>query len=552
MAAKVLPGTTALGAAPASPGASERDERAQRTPVVLNVNDNEGARYMTSLMLRRAGFDVLEAPDGASALGLAEQLPDVIVLDVRLPDIDGFEVCRRIRANPRTARLKVLHTSATFVTLDKKVQGLEVGADGYLSQPFEMQELIATVHSLIRLSRAEFGLHDRAEQLLEASRRKDEFLAMLAHELRNPLSAINACLPLLTQQAAASDREARARDIVERQVLHLGKLVDDLLDVARVTQGKIELHQVVVDLMRLLRRVASGTRETKATPRQQTVALQLPDQPVFVQGDPTRLEQIFTNLLDNASKYTDAGGTIQVVAATFVRDGQSWIRIAIVDTGIGMAAESLSTIFALFSQANVAIDRSRGGLGIGLTLVKTLVELHGGHVTARSSGLGEGSQFEVELPTLLADEQQPRPTPRALPTRTTPRRILIVEDNTDVRDGLVELCQMWGHEVFTAGDGLDGVRVALEQRPDIAFIDIGLPGIDGYEVARRVRSEGGGHELLLIALTGYGSKEQKARAIDSGFDHHLVKPVDTKRIEEFIAELGHARETSNRTRLSAD
>jgi two-component system, sensor histidine kinase len=552
MAAKVLPGTTPLGSAPASSSASERDERGPRTPVVLNVNDNEGARYMTSLMLRRAGFDVLEAADGGSALELAEQLPDVIVLDVRLPDIDGFEVCRRIRANPRTARLKVLHTSATFVTLEKKVQGLEVGADGYLSQPFEMQELIATVQSLIRLSRAEFDLHDRAEQLLEASRRKDEFLAMLAHELRNPLSAINACLPLLTQQAAASDREARARDIVERQVLHLGKLVDDLLDVARVTQGKIELHQVVIDLMRLLRRVAAGTRETKAAPRRQTVSLQLPEQPVFVAGDPTRLEQIFTNLLDNASKYTDSGGTIQVVASTFVRDGQSWVRIAIVDTGIGMAAESLSTIFALFSQANVAIDRSRGGLGIGLTLVKTLVELHGGRVTARSSGLGEGSQFEVELPTLLGDEQQAAPTPRAVPARTTPRRILIVEDNTDVRDGLVELCQMWGHEVFTAGDGFEGVRVALEQKPDIAFVDIGLPGIDGYEVARRVRSEGGGNELLLIALTGYGSKEQKARAIESGFDHHLVKPVDTKLIEGFIADLGHARETSHRARLSAD
>jgi two-component system, sensor histidine kinase len=524
----------------------------QRAPVVLNVNDNEGARYMTSLMLRRAGFDVIEAHDGGSALALAEQLPDVIVLDVRLPDIDGFEVCRRIRANSRTARLKVLHTSATFVTLDKKVQGLEVGADGYLSQPFEMQELIATVHSLIRLSRTEFELHDRAAQLLEASRRKDEFLAMLAHELRNPLSAINACLPLLTQQPAASEREARARDIVERQVLHLGKLVDDLLDVARVTQGKIELHRVVVDLMRLLRRVAAGTLETKATPRRQTVSLQLPDAPVFVQGDPTRLEQIFTNLLDNASKYTDAGGTIQVMASAFVRDGRSWVRIAIVDTGIGMAAESLSTIFALFSQANVAIDRSRGGLGIGLTLVKTLVELHGGHVTARSSGLGEGSQFEVELPTLPSDEQRPAPTPRASPAGTTPRRILIVEDNADVRDGLVELCQMWGHEVFTAGDGFEGVRVALEQKPDIAFVDIGLPGIDGYEVARRVRAEGGGHELLLIALTGYGSKEQKARAIDCGFDHHLVKPVDTQLIERYIADLGLARETSQRARLAAD
>jgi len=553
MAAKVMPGTAPLKAGSGSPGpveGDEREERSQRTPVVLNVNDNEGARYMTSVMLRRAGFDVIEAPDGATALELADHLPDVVVLDVRLPDIDGFEVCRRIRANPRTARIKVLHTSATFVTLEKKVQGLEVGADGYLSQPFEMQELIATIQSLIRLSRAEFDLHDRAEQLLEASRRKDEFLAMLAHELRNPLSAINACLPLLTQQSAANDREARARDIVERQVLHLGKLVDDLLDVARVTQGKIELHEVVIDLTRLLQRVASGARDTKATPRQQTVALQLPESPIFIKGDPTRLEQIFINLLDNASKYTDVGGTIQVVATPSVHDGRSWIRIAVVDTGIGMSEDSLSTIFGLFSQANVAIDRSRGGLGIGLTLVKTLVELHGGRVTASSNGLGKGSQFVVELPSLVSDEHRPAPQRRAMPARSAPRRILIIEDNTDVRDGLVELCQMWGNEVFTASDGIEGVRVALECKPDIAFVDIGLPGLDGYEVARRVRADGGGGELLLVALTGYGSKEQKARAIECGFDHHLVKPVDTKLLEEFIADLGHARETSHRTRLS--
>jgi signal transduction histidine kinase len=528
------------------------EDRSSRTPVVLNVNDNEGARYMTSHMLRRSGFEVLEAADGATALALSEQLPDVVVLDVRLPDIDGFEVCRRIRNNPLTARLKVLHTSATFVTLDKKVHGLEVGADGYLAQPFEMQELVATIQSLIRLSRAEVGLRDRADQLMEASRRKDEFLAMLAHELRNPLSAISACLPLLSQRDPVNDREARARDIVERQVLHLGKLVDDLLDVARVTQGKIELHRVVLDLGRLLDRVASGTRETKAAPRRQTVELIRPDGPIYINGDPTRLEQIFSNLLDNASKYTDAGGTIQVVVSITQSGSDPWVQIAIRDTGIGMAAESLPTIFGLFSQADVAIDRSRGGLGIGLTLVKTLVELHGGRVTAQSGGIGTGSLFEVELPLLLLDDQHIPAQPRLVPARVPPRRILIVEDNTDVRDGLVELWRMWGHEVLTAADGPEGVRIALEERPDIAFVDIGLPGIDGYEVAQRIRGDVSGKDLLLIALTGYGSREQKARAIEAGFDHHLVKPVDTKLIQDFVADLAHTRETSHRTRLSLD
>jgi len=538
-------------AAEVLPGAREAEERAERLPVVLNVNDNEGARYMTSVMLRRAGFEVLEAADGKSALEYAEQMPDVIVLDVRLPDIDGFEVCRRIRANPRTARLKVLHTSATFVTLDKKVHGLEVGADGYLSQPFEMQELVATIQSLIRLSRAELDLRERADQLLEASRRKDEFLAMLAHELRNPLSAISACLPLLSQRGPVNEREARARDIVERQVLHLGKLVDDLLDVARVTQGKIELHRVVVDLRTLLERVATGTRETKASQRRQTISLHVPAEPVYIQGDPTRLEQIFANLLDNASKYTDAGGTIGLSATPFTEGVTSWVRIAVTDTGIGMSAESLATIFGLFSQAEVAIDRSRGGLGIGLTLVKTLVELHGGRVTAQSLGLGAGSRFEVELPTLPTDARHVPAIARVLSVRAARRRILIVEDNTDVRDGLVELCQMWGHEVLTAGEGQEGVRLAIEQRPDIAFVDIGLPGIDGYEVARRVRENASGKDLLLIALTGYGSREQKARAIEAGFDHHVVKPVDTKLIQDLVSDLNHTRQTSQQARSAA-
>jgi signal transduction histidine kinase len=535
-------------AAEVLPGAREPEERGERPPVVLNVNDNEGARYMTTVMLRRAGFEVMEAADGKTALEYAEQMPDVIVLDVRLPDIDGFEVCRRIRSNPKTARLKVLHTSATFVTLDKKVQGLEVGADGYLSQPFEMQELVATIQSLIRLSRAEVDLRERADQLLEASRRKDEFLAMLAHELRNPLSAISACLPLLSQRPPINEREGRARDIVERQVLHLGKLVDDLLDVARVTQGKIELHRVVVDLRTLLERVATGTRETKAAPRRQTISLNVPEEPVYIHGDPTRLEQIFTNLLDNASKYTDAGGTIGLSATTFAEGGAPRVRIAVTDTGIGMAADSLATIFGLFSQADVAIDRSRGGLGIGLTLVKTLVELHGGRVTAQSLGLGTGSRFEVELPTLPTDARHMPAVARVPSGRSTRRRILVVEDNTDVRDGLVELCQMWGHEVLTAGEGWEGLRLAVEQRPDIAFVDIGLPGIDGYEVARRVRENESGKDLLLIALTGYGSREQKARAIESGFDHHVVKPVDTKLIQDFVSDLDHTRETSQQAR----
>ncbi len=536
--------------AKAANGATEGLRKGGRPPVVLNVNDHEAARYMTTLMLKRAGFEVLEAGDGTTALALAERLPDVMVLDIRLPDIDGFEVCRRIRANPKTARIKILHTSATFVTLDKKIQGLEMGADGYLAQPFEVQELVATVQSLVRLSSAEHDLRDRADELVEEARRKDEFLAMLAHELRNPLSAISAALPLLAQREPVNEKEARARDIVDRQVRHLGKLVDDLLDVARVTRGRIELHPRSVDLTALLQRVVGAARDAKTNPRGQTLALDLPNTSLHVYGDPTRLEQVFANLIDNASKYTDSGGSIRLSVSKLSSGAEGRVRVLVRDTGIGISQDTLPTIFGLFSQAAVAIDRSRGGLGIGLTLARTLVELHGGRISAKSEGLGEGSQFEVDLP-LMAIEQ-----PRATPERPrdgrsasdpVSRRILLVEDNVDARQGLVDLWETWGHVVSTAGDGIEGVRRALAERPEIAFIDIGLPELDGYEVARRIRAEPGGDDFLLVALTGYGSPEQKARSLEAGFDHHLVKPVDPKRVQKLLEDLASAKAWSRRT-----
>jgi signal transduction histidine kinase len=533
----------------ASEVSKQSSERVRRG-VVLNVNDNEAARYMTTLMLRQGGFDVLEAADGEKALELAELLPDVVVLDVRLPDIDGFEVCRRIRENPRTTRLKVLHTSATFVTLEKRVKGLQMGADGYLAQPFEAQELVATVQSLARLSKAEQGLWQRSEQLIEADRRKDEFLAMLAHELRNPLSAISASLPLLAQREPHDESEARARQIVERQVLHLSKLVDDLLDVARVTRGKIELHHAVVDLRDVLSSVVSAARDTKIGRRSQRVSLELPDEPLPVRGDATRLEQIFVNLLDNASKYSDAGSSIEVFARRHGNDGSSRVRVVVRDHGLGIAPETLPSVFDLFSQAAVSIDRSRGGLGIGLSLVKSLVELHGGSVRARSRGLGHGTEFEVELalvaatPAVAAPPRLSEPPPAA----DGMRRILLVEDNEDAREGLATLWEVWGHQVFAAADGKEGVRLALSEPLDIAFIDIGLPEMDGYEVAEQVRASPGGRDLLLVALTGYGAPEQKQRALEAGFDLHMVKPVDPDKVKALLSDLRAVRRGSPRAR----
>jgi signal transduction histidine kinase len=499
------------------------------SPVILNVNDNEEPLYVVTVILRSAGYRVIEARTGQEALDMIEEhAPDLLVLDIRLPDLNGLEVCRRIRANPKTSTIKVLHTSATYVSLDNKVQSLSGGADAYLTQPFESEELIATVQSLLRLRAAEQELRAVAEQLREADRRKDEFLAMLAHELRNPLAAISASLPLMTRRQPEDLAEHRAREVLSRQTQHLSRMVDDLLDVARVTQGKIALKRQTLDLRALLERAVDNARQTKSGPRHQVLECSLPPLPVLVDGDSTRLEQVLMNLLDNASKYTPDGGRIQVWL--HARDGGHGPQAHVVvrDNGAGIPNDVLPKIFGLFMQADVPIARSLGGLGVGLTMAQTLVTLHGGTITANSAGRGLGSEFEVTLPAVAnqnaadAANGQDRMTPSEGRLK---RRILLVEDNSDALEVLTDLLALWGHEVQAASDGLSAVDTALEMLPDIAFIDIGLPGIDGYEVARRIRAHPKGRELKLVALTGYGAPEQRAQAADAGFNLHLVKPV---------------------------
>jgi signal transduction histidine kinase len=506
---------------------------------VLNVNDDEGARYMTTLMLRRAGFEVVEAVNGADALrASAEVEPDVLVLDIKLPDIDGFEVCRRIKRAPETAAIKVLATSATFVSLETKLQTLEVGADGYLAQPFERPELIATINALARLSQTESSLRQRAEELQEADRRKDEMLAMLGHELRNPLAAIASSLPMIERQAPLDERDERARQIVQRQVQHLSRLVDDLLDVARVTHGRIELRQDQLDVGALLSRVAGSVRSTKMDPRTQNLELRLPEEPVYVRADAMRLEQVFWNLLDNASKYSEKNGHIKVeVLSDPPGDGERMVRVRVSDDGAGISPELLFSVFDLFYQSKVTVDRSRGGLGIGLTLVRRLVEQHGGKVSAKSEGLGHGSTFEVALPLFednkraVRERSSSKISKAQLPAK---RRVLIVEDNEDAGRSLADLLEVLGHEVHLAADGIAGVQQAIEVRPDICLVDIGLPGIDGYELARRVRATPEGRDIFLVALTGYGTPDNVTESSNAGFDLHLVKPIDLAGLEQVM------------------
>jgi two-component system, sensor histidine kinase len=507
--------------------------------LVLNVNDHDGVRYMTSRMLDRAGYPVVDAATGGEALRLVAELkPRLVILDIKLPDINGLEVCRQIKLNPATRAIKILHTSAVYVAPEAKVQSLNSGADSYLSHPYEQEELIATVRSLLRLADAEQRLRDTAAELQRANQRTHEFLAMLAHELRNPLSAIATSMPLLERQPPRDDVEKNVLEIMRRQTGNLRRLVEDLLDTARVTQGKIEPRWEVLDLVALLGRVTDNARRSLLDERQQKLELRLPAARVNVRGDSLRLEQVFTNLLDNASKYTDSGGRITVGMSVENATEERGMRalVTVTDTGIGLQPEALDAIFNLFSQAEVPLSRSRGGLGIGLTLVRTLVELHGGSVTARSEGVGKGFEIEVGLPVLDAAQAVAfGSTQHGGITAMPRRRILIVEDNLDAQRSLRLLLEMWGHDVTVACDGDSGVRAFTTEQPDIALVDIGLPGVDGYELARRVRAAQNGHQFLLIALSGYGAPDQRARALEAGFDLHLVKPVESERLARLIS-----------------
>jgi signal transduction histidine kinase/ActR/RegA family two-component response regulator len=370
-----------------------------------------------------------------------------------------------------------------------------------------------------QLHRANEELEARVAELrdaIDAGRHKDDFLAMLAHELRNPLAPILSAMQVIRRHPDNEEVVHRACEIVERQVRHQAQLLDDLLDVSRITRGRITLRRAPVDLRSAAAAAVETTRPMIDT-RHHTLTVVLPDQPLRIVADPTRLTQIITNLLDNAAKYTNPGGHIELSAQ---RDG-THVIVGVTDTGIGIPVDMQSRIFELFTQGEVPIARSLGGLGLGLTLVRSLAELHGGSVEVRSEGPGRGSQFVVRLPTGRV-EASPGAEAVAAPGS---RHVLVIEDNADAREMLRMALELDGHRVATAADGVSGVDSALRITPDLVLVDIGLPGLDGYAVARRLRAALG-DRVTLVALTGYGQNEDRRRTREAGFDAHLVKPVD--------------------------
>lgn len=516
-------------------------------PKILVVNDDAGSLLaLTSLLDQWAeatNYEVLSARSGHEALRQV-LLHDfaVILLDVNMPGMDGFETAEAIHERARSADIPIIFVTAFLADELDRLKAYQRGAADFLFTPVIPQILLAKVSVFVTLAtkneqlrRQAAKLSERTLELTATNRRltremeerraaerkshaKDEFLAMLGHELRNPLSAISSASALIGMHNAAPETVGRAKQIIQRQTQHLTRIVDDLLDLSRAMSGKILLARQPLDLSGLVGACLDTFRATGRT-KGYTVTSDL--QPGWVDGDPTRLEQIATNLIDNAVKYTPSGGTIHIAIAPAGAE----VVMQVTDSGVGIPADLLPHVFEVFVQGTISLDRSQGGLGIGLSLVRRLVELHGGTVEAHSDGTSNGSTFTLRLPA--SAQQAVTTTAATAPALASARpTVLLIEDNDDGREMMATMLEAWDYPVLQAADGLAGVELARTGAPQVALIDIGLPGIDGYEVARRLRVMDGTSGIKMIALTGYGLAEDHKRVLDAGFDLHLVKPVD--------------------------
>ena len=652
---------------------------ADRKATILHVDDDEANRYAVTRSLVKAGFEVTEAVDGTSALRKAVEGPDLIILDIRLPDIDGFEVCRRIKRDPATADIPVLHLSASFISGEAKAHGLDGGADGYLVRPVEPVELVATVKALLRNKAAEDALRaseehlrltvelnpqvpwtagpdgnvltisrrwldltgltyeqalgggwtragdpsdlsrvadawqhsvrtgepydvehrvrlaggayrwmrsravphrdgggrvvrwygttediddqkrlgERNAQLLEseraaradaerAGRMKDEFLATLSHELRTPLNAILGWATIIRGSGNDPDDVTQGIEVIERNARAQSQIIEDLLDMSRIISGKVRLDVQRVDLAAIVTAAVATARPTAEAKGVQLAAVIDPLHGVAINGDASRLQQVLWNLLSNAVKFTPKGGRVQVMLARV----NSHLEISIIDTGEGIGTEFLPYVFDRFRQADASTTRRHGGLGLGLSIVKQLVELHGGSIRAQSGGSGLGTSFVVVLPltSLRADTEpeedrrhprvpaDPGKPPSACPDLSD-LRVLVVDDEADAR-GVVKRLLEDCHAIVTATGSVDeAVELVSTGQFDVLVSDIGMPGDDGYSLLRRVRRLGSrtGSNIPAIALTAYARVEDRVRAIAAGFQMHVAKPVESVELVTMVA-----------------
>jgi PAS domain S-box-containing protein len=453
------------------------------------------------------------------------------------------EYSREPVENPVTKALREgvivgLANHTLLIAKDKTERPIDDSAAPIRSKEGVILGCVLVFRDITERKNLENELRQIAADLSEADRRKDEFLATLAHELRNPLAPIRNGLQVLRMADVQPEMAAQARSMMERQLVGLVRLVDDLMDVSRITRGKVELRKARVALAAVVNSAVESSRPFIEEASHE-LSIAMPQQRIVVNADLTRLAQVFTNLLNNAAKYSERGGHIWLQAE---RQGSD-VVVSVRDTGIGIAADQLPRIFDMFTQFDRSSEKSQGGLGIGLTLVKRLVEMHDGSIEARSGGPGMGSEFVVRLPvvvdsagTLPEDDQEETMAPRST------LRILIVDDNRDGADSLAMMLKMMGNETRTAYDGQEGVEVCEAFRPDVVLLDIGLPKLNGYEACRRIRALPNGKKIILIAVTGWGQDDDRRRSHNAGFDHHLVKPVESQSLMQMLAGLNEAKQ----------
>jgi signal transduction histidine kinase len=559
---------------------------------ILLVDDQQQRLMTYETVLAELGQNLVMAHSGLEALEkLMREEFAVVLMDVSMPDMDGFEAARLIHEHPRFERTPIIFVTGVHVTELDHLKGYKLGAVDYVSIPVVPEILRSKVAVLVELycKRRELRQlnHDLAQTnerlaganaalqaektselealngtlqranaelqrvnhslqsevterakaeaaLKEADRNKDEFLAMLAHELRNPLAPIVNALHLMRMNVSDSQL-AWSREVIGRQLTHLTRLVDDLLDVSRITRGKIALSRQPLEVRALVGQAVEAVQPLLQE-RGHSFSADIPERPLWVDGDSLRLTQALSNVLGNAVKYTDRGGRI---ALRVVADG-SHVEIRVRDNGIGIPAERLPLIFDLFTQLDRQSDHPQSGLGIGLALVRRLLEMHNGSVEARSAGAGRGSEFIIRLPQYSGELRSVHGDTRGTagdPAPAPAHRILIADDNLDALESLTEVLKLQGHEVFSAANGSLALESAERHLPDVALLDIGMPLMDGYEVARRIRSQEWGRQVTLLAVTGWGQDADRRRSREAGFDLHLVKPLDVDKLSELLASL---------------
>jgi signal transduction histidine kinase len=565
---------------------------------ILLVDDQPSRLLTYESVLNGFGWNLVAAASGLEALDkLMRQEFAVVLLDVSMPDMDGFEAARLIHEHPRFEKTPIIFVTGVHVSELDALTGYKVGAVDYVSIPVVPEILRSKVAVLVELylkrrelralnrnlaqanaqlaaanttlqaektreletlnrvlQRAnteleqanrtlqnEIAERTRVEQALKAAdRHKDEFLAMLAHELRNPLAPILNAVQLIRKKPLTDPQLLWSRDVIERQLGHLTRLVDDLLDVSRITRGKINLSRETVEVADLVAR-AVETVQPLIVERGHHLALDVARESIRVFGDPLRLTQAVGNVLSNAAKYTDNGGQISLTA----RQVDGIVEIRVQDTGIGIPSDMQPMIFDMFTQLNnQTTGRAQSGLGIGLALVRKLLEMHGGSVTAFSEGNGQGSEFLITLP-VISNETNAANGRAAVPLHSDTgadavqvrRRILVADDNSDALESLATLLELGGHEVFSAANGALALESAERHLPEVALLDIGMPKLDGYEVARRIRAQPWGRRITLVALTGWGQESDRRRSGEAGFDSHLVKPLDLDKLTALLKRL---------------